>query len=210
LILARKNIYVTQNTKKNMNFLLKTTALSAFLFTGSLTLNAQTNEKTPEARKGIRISAGIDVLSPVGKNTKSLYDGGYGFSIQTEMPLLNDKLFLTANNTFTTLYAKEDAADKPIIGDMKRLSFRAGLRYFPVSNFYLQGEAGSSMLTNKSDFTGGKTYAFTFSPRAGYLLDLGGPSSLDLSARYEQTGAHYSSGKSVSSLGFRAAYAYRF
>lgn len=200
-----------------MKFTFKTAALLSILFAGSLELGAQTLENNSELkekkriRKGIRVSGGIEGFTTVGENTRSLYEGGYGISIQTEIPLFhNDKFFLTSNNSFGVMYAKEDAAGKTIIGDVKRFSYKVGLRYFPVSNFYLQGEMGSSMLVNKSKFDNPKSYAFTFAPRVGYLLNFGGPGSLDINVRYEQTGAHYSSGKSTKYLGFNIGYAYRF
>ncbi len=186
-------------------------AILSLLFLGLLStrINAQTSAPASGSKPGIRLGAGLGILTPFGK-TYDRYDGGYGVNVQADFPLVSDKLYLTAASGYETLYAVEDERDVPIVPDVKRIPVKAGLKFFPVNNLYVQADAGVSVLTNKGPFNDGKFASFMYSPKIGYWLQLGGRSNLDISARYEQTTRTFSSGSSLNYLGFNLLYAYRF
>lgn len=92
----------------------------------------------------------------------------------------------------------------------KRIPVKVGLKFFPVANLYVQGDAGVSLLTNKADFIKGNTVAFTFSPQIGYLFELGSNSNIDVSSNYQNTGKQYDQGATTDYIGFRLLYSYRF
>ncbi|BAV04053.1 hypothetical protein SAMN05421788_104209 [Filimonas lacunae] len=199
-----------------MKFTIYSAALLAILFTSSSELSAQSIEngsqvKKNNTQKGIRLSTGIETYGPLNKNTRSLYEGGYGFYVQTELPVFHsDKFFLTGTYGYSVMNTKEDATGKSLRPDMKRFTSKGGMKYFPLNNFYVQAEVGTSMLLNKSSFDNAKSMAFTFAPRVGYQLPLGGHSGLDMSAKYDLTGTHYAGGKSLNMLALNLGYTYRF
>lgn len=180
-----------------MNYFTKLAIVLVLTSITTMNLNAQTTDNNDSPKPGTRISGGFKLITPTG-DTRSFYDGGYGLSVQADIPLVSSNLYLTSNSGFETIFAKEDANDNPIIPDIKRIPVKAGLKYFPVNKLYVHGEAGASILTNKPDFNNGNTVAFMFSPQVGYLLELGNRSALDLGVRYEYTTKHFSGGDAVS------------
>ena len=62
---------------------------------------------------------------------------------------------------------------------------KAGLKYFAVDNFYVQGEAGAAFVLNKTKIGADNSAAFIYAPQIGYQFALGGSSFLDAGVRYE-------------------------
>jgi len=148
---------------------------------------AQSNP-TSTKTTGIRYSIGADAGIPTG-NLSDSYNWNLGGSLQVDIPVAK-QLFVTVNAGYNNLFAKDvTVAGVTAKGpNLQLLPVKAGLKYFPVGNFYVQGEAGASFLLNKSDFTGvDNSTVFTYAPQVGYQFPLGGSSFLDAGVRFENT-----------------------
>lgn len=85
---------------------------------------------------------------------------------------------------------------------------KAGLKYFPVKNLYIQGEAGVSFIVNKSKIDADKSASFVYAPQVGYLIPLGKGNYLDAGFRFESNSKFYNNGSQANFLGLRVAYAF--
>ncbi|WP_243749254.1 porin family protein [Mucilaginibacter agri] len=182
-----------------------TLALST-IFT--LTTKAQeTITKATTTGSGIRLSIGPDATLPVG----SLHDGynwSIGGSIQADFPVIKDQLFVTVNAGYSNYFAKDSNLPGVDNKDLQLIPVKAGLKYFPVHNFYLQGEAGASFIANKSDIGADKSAAFVYAPQVGYLISLGGKNYLDAGVRFESNTKFVTNGNTNNFFGLRVAYAF--
>ncbi|GAA4807946.1 hypothetical protein GCM10023231_41510 [Olivibacter ginsenosidimutans] len=171
------------------------TILAIFTYTA----NAQ------EDRGGFRLSVGPEVGLPIG-NFGDFYDWNLGGSIQGELPILNNDLYVTLNAGFNNFFAKDI---KGVSGeDLQLIPVKAGLKYFVVNNFYVQGEAGASFVTNKDDVGATKSAAFIYAPQIGYLFPLGGKNYLDAGVRFEGNSKFVDGGSSNNFFGLRIAYSF--
>ena len=171
------------------------TAICAFTFSA----NAQVD------RGGFRLSVGPDVTLPVG-NFGDFYDWGLGGSVQGELPILNNDLYVTLNAGFNNFFAKDFNG---VSGeDLQMIPVKAGLKYYFVKNFYVQGEAGASFITNKDDVGATKSAAFVYAPQVGYLFHLGGKNYLDAGVRFEGNSKFVDGGSSNNFFGLRVAYSF--
>ena len=183
-------------------------ALSALaLLAGPTISNAQTQRPDQAPRPGVRISAGVNQITPV-VGFRNTYNTGYGAWAQVAVPLTN-KLYATAGTGINTIYARENSEDVSIAPDMRLIPAKVGLQYFPVGRLYVQGEAGASFLTNQSSFDGAKTTAFTVAPQVGYLIPLGKAGSLDAGIRYENISRLSSRIGASRFFGFKLGYAFQ-
>jgi hypothetical protein len=158
-----------------------------------------------QEREGIRLSVGPEVGLPIG-DFKDSYDWSIGGSLQADFPILSNDLYVTLNAGYNNFFAKDING---ISGqDLQLIPVKAGLKYFPISNFYVQGEAGASFLTNKDDIGATKSAAFVYAPQVGYLFHLGGKNYLDAGIRFEGNSKFTDQGSSNNFLGLRVAYGF--
>ena len=87
---------------------------------------------------------------------------------------------------------------------------KAGLKFFPIKDFYIQGEAGAAFALNKSDVGFDKSAAFIYAPQIGYQFPVGGTSFIDAGVRYEGSTKFVSSAddSQVHFFALRLAYAF--
>lgn len=161
--------------------------------------NAQ-SMRTP----GIRYSAGADLGLPIG-SLSNAYKWSIGGSIQADIPVSGDKLYVTANAGYNNIFAEKSIS--ALVPDIHLIPVKVGLKYFPVDNFYVQGEAGVSFLLN-NDAPGSKTASFVYAPQVGYLIPLGGKSAIDAGFRFEGNTKFSDNGSNSNFLGLRLAYAF--
>jgi len=163
---------------------------------------------------GVILSIGADAGLPTG-NFHDYYKWNLGGSLQADIPVVN-QLFVTVNAGYDHFFAKDinytDANNNLTVKGpaLELLPVKAGLKFFPVSNFYIQGEAGASFLLNKSDVNDDKSAAFVYAPQVGVQFPLGGKSYIDAGVRYEGTTKFNSAvdNSKVNFLGLRVAYAF--
>ena len=175
------------------------------------TTSTTTTTKTSTGPNGIVLSIGADAGIPTGKLNDS-YDWNIGGSVQADIPVLPHQLFVTVNAGYNSIQGKKNIGGVEGLDatNIQLLPVKAGLKYFPISHFYIQGEAGAAFLLNKSDLNYDKSAAFVYAPQLGYQFPLGGKSYLDAGVRYEAS-TKFSSradNSKVNFFGLRVAYAF--
>lgn len=201
-----------------MKNLFKVSAL-ALAFAG-LAFGAKAQTSTPTTttttstttKSGIRYSIGVDAGIPLG-DFKDNYKWNLGGSVQADIPVLSNQLFVTVNAGYNNIFGKNDV----VVGnttvsptDFHLIPVKAGLKYFPISNFYVQGEAGAAFLLNKSDVGANKSTAFVYAPQIGVQFPVSASSFIDAGIRYEAT-TKYATGvdaSKVNFIGLRVAYGF--
>jgi hypothetical protein len=181
-----------------MKTFIKTLTLSLGFAVVVATANAQT-----EPAKGVRLSVGADAGLPVGDFNKA-YDWSLGGSLQADFPVAS-QLYVTLNAGYNNFFVKDGIL---LTKDLQLIPVKAGLKYFPVKSFYLQGEAGTAFLANKKDIGATNSASFVYAPQVGYLIGLGGSNYLDAGVRFESNSKFYNNGKSNNFFGLRVAYAF--
>jgi hypothetical protein len=177
------------------------------------TSTTTTSTKTSTSSNGILLSIGVDAGIPTGKLSDS-YNWNIGGSVQADIPVAQN-LFVTVNAGYNSIQGKKNlitTGTGATIGapNIQLLPVKAGLKYFVVPNFYVQGEAGAAFLLNKSDLNDNKSAAFIYAPQVGYQFPLGGKSFIDAGVRYEASTKFNSavSDSKVNFFGLRVAYAF--
>jgi hypothetical protein len=189
-------------------------AFAAFAFSAK----AQTTTTTPTSAttttpSGIRYSIGVDAGIPVG-NFKDTHKWNLGGSLQADIPVLSNQLFVTVNAGYNNVFGKKDQlgidGQRYDVTNIKLLPVKAGLKYFVIPNFYVQGEAGAAFLLNKSDVGANKSTAFVYAPQIGVQFPVSAGSFIDAGVRYEATTKYNSdiNDSKVSFIGLRVAYGF--
>ncbi len=194
-----------------MKSTLKISAL-VLAFAG-LTLGAKaqtttTTTKTSTSSNGVILSIGVDAGIPTG-NLSDAYNWNIGGSVQADIPVAQN-LFVTINAGYNSIQGKNNVAGTGLDAtNIQLLPVKAGLKYFLVPHFYVQGEAGAAFALNKSDVGFDKSAAFVYAPQIGYQFPLGGKSYLDAGVRYEATTKFTDvDDAKVNFFGLRVAYAF--
>jgi hypothetical protein len=159
---------------------------------------------------GIILSVGVDAGIPTGK-LNDAYNWNIGGSVQADIPVIPHQLFVTVNAGYNSIQGKKDIGGTGFDAtNIQLLPVKAGLKFFPVSNFYIQGEAGAAFALNKSDVGFDKSAAFVYAPQIGVQFPLSGKSYIDAGVRYEGTTKFNSNidNSKVNFIGLRVAYAF--
>jgi hypothetical protein len=180
-------------------------AFAGFALGAKAQTTTPASTKTSTGPNGIVLSVGVDAGIPTGKLNDS-YNWNIGGSVQADIPVLPHQLFVTVNAGYNSFQAKNDIGATNI----QLLPVKAGLKYFPISHFYIQGDAGAAFALNKSDVGFDKSAAFVYAPQVGVQFPLGGKSYLDAGVRYEGTTKFNSlaDNSKVNFIGLRVAYAF--
>jgi hypothetical protein len=195
-----------------MKSTLKISALVVAFAGFALSAKAQTTPTTSSkstSSNGIILSVGVDAGIPTG-NLNNGYNWNIGGSVQADIPVAN-QLFVTVNAGYNSIQGKSNAYGTGLTAtNIQLLPVKAGLKFFPVNNFYIQGDAGAGFALNKSSLGFTNTAAFIYAPQVGYQFPLGGKSFLDAGVRYEGS-SKFTSGNDNSQVNFvalRVAYAF--
>ncbi|MEB0263689.1 MULTISPECIES: hypothetical protein [unclassified Mucilaginibacter] len=180
----------------------------------SFAAKAQTTPSTSAStttKSGIRYSIGVDAGIPVG-NLKDTHKWNLGGSVQADIPVAN-QLFVTVNAGYNNIFGKKDVGGVSGLDftDIKLLPVKAGLKFFPVQNFYIQGEAGAAFLLNSKDTYNDKSVAFVYAPQIGVQFPVSASGNfIDAGVRYEATTKFNSAieNSKPSFLGVRVAYGF--
>jgi hypothetical protein len=174
------------------------------------TTTTTTTSTTTTTPGGIRYSIGVDAGIPTG-NFKDAYKWNLGGSLQADIPVYKNQLFVTVNAGYNNVFGKKDVANTGVdVPSIQLLPVKAGLKFFPIDNFYVQGEAGVGFLLNKSDFFNDKSAAFVWAPQIGVQFPVSAGSFIDAGVRYEATSKYSSnfSASKVNFVGVRVAYGF--
>jgi len=180
----------------------------------AFTLSAKAQSTTPSTTTsttsgGVRFSIGVDAGIPTG-NLSNRYDWNLGGSLQADIPVANN-LFVTVNAGYDNIFGKKNIDGTGLdITNIQLLPVKAGLKYFIVKDFYVQGEAGAAFLLNKSNLGDNNSTAFVYAPQIGYQFQLGGKNFIDAGVRYEATTKVNSDvdNSKVNFIGLRVAYGF--
>lgn len=184
-------------------------AFAAFTFSAKAQTTAPATTSTTTA-SGIRYSIGVDAGIPTGKLSDS-YNWNLGGSLQIDIPVVSNKLFVTVNAGYNNIFGKKNIDGSGIdVTNIQLLPVKAGLKYFLVGSFYVQGEAGAAFVLNKSDINANNSAAFVYAPQIGYQFQLGGKNYIDAGVRYEAStklNSNYDDSK-INFFGLRVAYGF--
>lgn len=180
-------------------------ALAALSISTSSIKAQETKSERSQNLNGFRISVGPDAALPIG-DFKDRYDWAIGGSVQGELPIAKN-IFVTLNAGYSS-FIKNDEYTGPYKENLQLLPIKAGLKYFPVGNFFVQGEAGVSILLNKDDVGASKSATFAYAPQVGYQFKLDNNSGIDLGIRFQGNSKFTDDGKSNNFFGLRAAYSF--
>ena len=152
--------------------------------------------------------------APTGGTASSAYGYGAGISLQADIPLV-EHINLTAsagyNNFFTTQYASN--SQQAILGytlpNFETIPLKLGIKWFIAKKLYIQGEAGETLLANKTALYAVYGNAFTYAPQVGLLMPLKNNHGLiDVGFRFESMGSFYNNdNKPNTFFGLHVAYA---
>ena len=185
-------------------------AFTAFAFTAkaqTITPSTTTSTTTPT---GVRFSIGVDAGIPTG-NLSNSYNWNLGGSVQADIPVVSNQLFVTVNAGYDNIFGKKNLDGTGIDAtNIQLLPVKAGLKFFIVPNFYIQGEAGAAFVLNKSDINANNSAAFIYAPQLGYQFQLGGNNYIDAGVRYEASTKLNSNddNSKVNFVGLRVAYGF--
>lgn len=180
-------------------------SLVALALLAGVTFSAKAQTTSTSRPSGLVLSVGVDGGLPLG-NFKDDYNWSIGGSLQAEYPIIKKDLYVVLNAGYDNFFAKKIDGVKG--QDLQLIPVKAGLKFYPVGNFYIQGLAGVSFIANKSDFDGSKSTVFVYSPQIGYLFNLGKGSFIDAGVKFEGNAKFVDSGESNNFLGLRIAYSF--
>lgn len=193
-----------------MKSTLKITALVLALAGFTLSAKAQTNPTSTKTSNGIRYSIGVDAGIPTGKLSDS-YNWNLGGSLQADIPVAS-QLFVTVNAGYNNIFGKDVTVGATTVKatNIQLLPVKAGLKFFPVQNFYIQGEAGAAFVLNKTKIGADNSTAFIYAPQIGYQFALAGNNYIDAGVRYEASTKLVSANNDskVNFVGLRVAYGF--
>ena len=185
-------------------------AFAGFAFGANAQTNPASTTKSTTTSNGVIVSVGVDAGVPAG-HLSDAYNWTLGGSVQADIPVIQEQLFVTVNAGYNNIFGKSNIAGTGLdVTDIQLLPVKAGLKYFPIGHFYIQGEAGAAFALNKSDLNFDNSAAFLYAPQIGYQFALGGKSYLDAGVRYEGTTKFNSAidDSTVNFFGLRLAYAF--
>lgn len=185
-------------------------AFAGFALGAKAQTTSTTTTKTATTSNGVILSVGVDAGIPTG-NLNNTYNWNIGGSVQADIPVIQHQLFVTVNAGYNSIQGKKNIDGSGLDAtNIQLLPVKAGLKFFPISNFYVQGEAGAAFLLNKSNLNDDKSAAFVYAPQIGVQFPLGGKSYIDAGVRYEGTTKFnsLSDNSKVNFVGLRVAYAF--
>jgi hypothetical protein len=210
-----KNIYQKHTIVMKNTFRISALALAfaAFAFSAKAQTTTPTSTSTT-TKDGIRYSIGVDAGLPLG-NFKDNNRWNLGGSVQADIPVISKQLFVTVNAGYNNIFGKKDVltinGSSLNAPNFNLIPVKAGLKFFPVQNFYIQGEAGAAFLLNKNDVGANKSTAFVYAPQVGVQFPISANGNfIDAGVRYEAT-TKFTTGvdeSKVSFLGIRVAYGF--
>jgi hypothetical protein len=191
--------------QKTMKTTFKISALALAFAAVSFGANAQTKTSTTTT-DGIKLSIGVDAGIPVG-NFNDFYNWNLGGSVQAEFPIVK-QLAVTVNAGYNNLFGKAIGSTSANYTNIQLIPVKAGLKYFPIENFYIQGEAGAAFVANKNTLGVSKTALFAYAPQVGVQFPVSGKSFIDAGVRFEANSPLVTNGDNLNFIGLRLAYGF--
>ncbi len=176
-------------------------AIALFFSVVTASRAQSTQPKSSSDRSSIILSVGPDANLPLG-DFKNGFNWSIGGSIQGDFAIVKRSLYVSVNAGYDNFYAVHNGTNLQLV------PVKAGFKYFPVANLYVQALAGVSFVANKSDVGATNSAVFAYSPQVGYLIPLGGKNYLDAGAKFEGDGKFVTGGTQSNFLGLHVAYTF--
>ncbi|MDN3584541.1 outer membrane beta-barrel protein [Mucilaginibacter flavus] len=183
---------------------IKTIAIVLGLSACAISAKAQ-NSAAPQ---GVVYSIGQEGGIGVG-GFKNTYKWSTGTSLQADIPVAH-QVYVTVNAGYTNVFGKNNINGTGFDAtNIHLLPAMAGIKYFPVSSFYVQADAGAGFLLNKHETGFEKSTVFLYTPQVGWQFHLAGQSYIDAGVRYERTTKfdNLVDNSKLNFIGLRVAYA---
>lgn len=195
---------VTIQNNKKMKTTFKISALA--LAFAALSFGAKAQSTTTTTNSGVKLSIGVDAGIPVG-NFSDYYNWNLGGTVQADLPIAK-QLFVTVNAGYNNFFGKSIGSTSANFTNIQLIPVKAGLKFFPIENFYVQGEAGASFVANKNSLGVSKTALFAYAPQVGVQFPVGGKSFIDAGIRFEGNSPLVTNGNNLNLIGLRLAYGF--
>jgi hypothetical protein len=201
-----------------MKNVFKISTIALAFAVSAISAKAQTTSpaSTTSSSDGVKFSIGVDAGLPTG-DFSNVYKWNIGGSVQADIPVVAKQLYVTVNAGYDNFFGKNISVVNPGGGEgtfaepnIQLLPVKAGLKFFPVGGFYIQGDAGAAFALNKSDVGFDKSAAFIWAPQVGYQFNVGGNSFIDAGVRYQGSTDFVSNDNSsqIHFVGLRVAYGF--
>src|ERR1700712_2908606 len=183
----------------------KISALALAFAALSFSAKAQSTTSTT-TNSGVKLSIGVDAGIPVG-NFNDFYNWNLGGSLQADIPVVK-QLFVTVNAGYNNLFGKAIGSSSANYTNIQLIPVKAGLKYFPIQNVYIQGEAGAAFVANKSTLNATNSTLFAYAPQIGVQFPVSGKSFIDAGVRFEGNSPLVTNGNNLNFIGLRLAYGF--
>lgn len=158
---------------------------------------------------------GTGVITPPGGTAASAYSYGAGVSLRVDIPVLS-KLGVTVSAGYTSFFANGNAqySQQAITGaslpNFNVIPLKLGIKAFIGGDrFYVQGEAGETLIANKAAVYATYTNSFTWAPGLGLVLPLKKRHTyIDGGIRLENTASFYNAKNTNTFWALHVAYAF--
>jgi hypothetical protein len=160
-----------------------------------------------------RLAIGIDAGLPVG-SIQSRYIFSLGASVRFDYPI-SKKSYVTASVGFNNFFlgdgstTTQQAIINVPVPMLQTMPLKIGYKYFLIKGFYVQGEAGETLILNKGAEYATNSYAFTYSPGIGLVLKSKKPRNyFDVGLRYEGVSSFYNDSDKYNYWALHLAYSF--
>jgi len=160
-----------------------------------------------------RIAIGAEVGLPTG-SISGRYVVSLGASARLDFPVTKKSYitasigynnFLLSNGSLTT----QQAILNVPMHSLETIPIKIGYKYFLIKQFYIQAEAGETLILNKTAEYATNSYAFTYAPQIGMLFKLKkNHRYIDAGFRYEGVSSFYNDKDKYNFYAVHIAYAF--
>ena len=151
------------------------------LMSSFINVSAQDKSNSTQARHSVLYSAGVDGAIATG-SLRDTYRYSLGGSIAVDVPIASE-LYVTGSAGFQNFFYRDNGKGQTSLNNLQLLPVKAGLKYFPVSIFYVQAEVGATFLLNKSTTNLDRSTAFIYAPQVGVQFPVAENNWIDAGVR---------------------------
>jgi hypothetical protein len=160
-------------------------------------------------------SFGVGVTTTVGGEAKSAYSFGGGLTAHVDVPIVSS-MYITASAGYISFLKSGNASNsqQAIEGvptpNFNTIPLKLGYKFIIGNRFYVNAEAGETILANKKDLYAPYGNSFTWSPSIGLLMPFKKHHHqyIDANFRYESTESFYYDNTRNNFWSLRVAYAF--
>ncbi|HEY9534707.1 MAG TPA: hypothetical protein VIQ77_09230 [Mucilaginibacter sp.] len=158
---------------------------------------------------------GVAVNKAIGDDAKSAYNFGAGLALNVDVPIFSS-MYITASAGYMSFFKTANASksQQAIAGintpNFNTIPLKLGYKFIIGNRFYVNAEAGETLLANKKALYAMYGNAFTWSPSIGLLMPFTKHHHqyIDASLRYESTQTFYNDNNLNNFWALRVTYAF--